>query len=98
MVENGHDRKAILPCPRNVQNVGRRAKEQFLLTSVEALSPDEANHQRLARFHSHRVAGSHCHHRHPRRVAAAALAKAKAKAQQIGCLSNYRQLQFCWQM
>ena len=27
-----------------------------------------------------------------------ALAKAKAKAQQIGCLSNYRQLQFCWQM
>jgi prepilin-type N-terminal cleavage/methylation domain-containing protein/prepilin-type processing-associated H-X9-DG protein len=27
-----------------------------------------------------------------------ALAKAKVKAQQIGCLSNYRQLQFCWQM
>jgi prepilin-type N-terminal cleavage/methylation domain-containing protein/prepilin-type processing-associated H-X9-DG protein len=27
-----------------------------------------------------------------------ALAKAKTKAQQIGCLSNYRQLQFCWQM
>src|ERR1035441_1638534 len=27
-----------------------------------------------------------------------ALAKAKAKAQQIGCLNNYRQLQFCWQM
>ena len=27
-----------------------------------------------------------------------ALAKAKLKAQQIGCLNNYRQLQFCWQM
>src|SRR5436309_9253890 len=27
-----------------------------------------------------------------------ALAKAKMKAQQIGCLNNYRQLQFCWQM
>ncbi len=27
-----------------------------------------------------------------------ALGKAKAKAQQIGCLGNYRQLQFCWQM
>jgi len=27
-----------------------------------------------------------------------ALSKAKLKAQQIGCLSNYRQLQFCWQM
>ncbi len=27
-----------------------------------------------------------------------ALGKAKVKAQQIGCLSNYRQLQFCWQM
>jgi prepilin-type N-terminal cleavage/methylation domain-containing protein/prepilin-type processing-associated H-X9-DG protein len=27
-----------------------------------------------------------------------ALAKAKAKAQQIGCVNNYRQLQFCWQM
>jgi type II secretory pathway pseudopilin PulG len=27
-----------------------------------------------------------------------ALAKAKTKAQQIGCLNNYRQLQFCWQM
>jgi len=27
-----------------------------------------------------------------------ALGKAKLKAQQIGCLSNYRQLQFCWQM
>src|SRR5437762_7971253 len=27
-----------------------------------------------------------------------AFAKAKAKAQQIGCLNNYRQLQFCWQM
>src|SRR5207247_2506233 len=27
-----------------------------------------------------------------------ALAKAKVKAQQIGCLSNNRQLQFCWQM
>jgi prepilin-type N-terminal cleavage/methylation domain-containing protein/prepilin-type processing-associated H-X9-DG protein len=27
-----------------------------------------------------------------------ALAKAKVKAQQIGCLNNYRQLQFCWQM
>ena len=26
------------------------------------------------------------------------LGRAKAKAQQIGCLSNYRQLQFCWQM
>ena len=27
-----------------------------------------------------------------------ALSRAKAKAQQIGCLNNYRQLQFCWQM
>jgi len=27
-----------------------------------------------------------------------ALGKAKAKAQQIGCLGNYRQLQFCFQM
>ena len=27
-----------------------------------------------------------------------ALGKAKAKAQQIACLNNYRQLQFCWQM
>ncbi len=27
-----------------------------------------------------------------------ALGRAKAKAQQIGCLNNYRQLQFCWQM
>src|SRR6266571_5847499 len=27
-----------------------------------------------------------------------ALGKAKMKAQQIGCLNNYRQLQFCWQM
>ena len=27
-----------------------------------------------------------------------ALARAKSKAQQIGCLNNYRQLQFCWQM
>src|SRR5205085_12610299 len=27
-----------------------------------------------------------------------ALGKAKLKAQQIACLSNYRQLQFCWQM
>lgn len=27
-----------------------------------------------------------------------ALSKAKAKGQQIGCLSNYRQLQLCWQM
>jgi prepilin-type N-terminal cleavage/methylation domain-containing protein/prepilin-type processing-associated H-X9-DG protein len=27
-----------------------------------------------------------------------ALSKAKAKAQQAGCVSNYRQLQFCWQM
>lgn len=27
-----------------------------------------------------------------------ALSKAKMKAQQIGCLSNYRQLQFCWHM
>jgi prepilin-type N-terminal cleavage/methylation domain-containing protein/prepilin-type processing-associated H-X9-DG protein len=27
-----------------------------------------------------------------------ALSKAKIKAQQIGCLSNYRQLQFCWHM
>ncbi len=27
-----------------------------------------------------------------------ALTKAKSKAQQIGCLNNYRQLQFCWQM
>jgi prepilin-type N-terminal cleavage/methylation domain-containing protein/prepilin-type processing-associated H-X9-DG protein len=27
-----------------------------------------------------------------------ALGKAKGKAQQIGCLNNYRQLQFCWQM
>src|SRR5436189_3640043 len=27
-----------------------------------------------------------------------ALSKAKTKAQQIGCLNNYRQLQFCWQM
>ena len=27
-----------------------------------------------------------------------ALSRAKAKAQQAGCLSNYRQLQFCWQM
>lgn len=27
-----------------------------------------------------------------------ALGKAKAKAQQIGCLSNYRQLQLCWLM
>ena len=27
-----------------------------------------------------------------------ALGRAKAKAHQIACLSNYRQLQFCWQM
>jgi prepilin-type N-terminal cleavage/methylation domain-containing protein/prepilin-type processing-associated H-X9-DG protein len=27
-----------------------------------------------------------------------ALSRAKAKAQQIGCLNNFRQLQFCWQM
>ena len=27
-----------------------------------------------------------------------ALSRAKGKAQQIGCLNNYRQLQFCWQM
>jgi prepilin-type N-terminal cleavage/methylation domain-containing protein/prepilin-type processing-associated H-X9-DG protein len=27
-----------------------------------------------------------------------ALTRAKVKAQQIGCLNNYRQLQFCWQM
>jgi len=27
-----------------------------------------------------------------------ALSRAKSKAQQIGCLNNYRQLQFCWQM
>src|ERR1044071_10128036 len=27
-----------------------------------------------------------------------ALAKAKGKALQTACLSNYRQLQFCWQM
>jgi prepilin-type N-terminal cleavage/methylation domain-containing protein/prepilin-type processing-associated H-X9-DG protein len=27
-----------------------------------------------------------------------ALSKAKTKAQQIGCLNNLRQLQFCWQM
>ena len=27
-----------------------------------------------------------------------ALGKAKSKAQQMGCLNNYRQLQFCWQM
>lgn len=27
-----------------------------------------------------------------------ALSRAKAKAHQIGCLNNYRQLQFCWQM
>jgi len=27
-----------------------------------------------------------------------ALSRAKTKAQQIGCLNNYRQLQFCWQM
>ncbi len=27
-----------------------------------------------------------------------ALTRAKAKAQQTGCLNNYRQLQFCWQM
>jgi prepilin-type N-terminal cleavage/methylation domain-containing protein/prepilin-type processing-associated H-X9-DG protein len=27
-----------------------------------------------------------------------ALTRAKSKAQQIGCLNNYRQLQFCWQM
>ena len=27
-----------------------------------------------------------------------ALSKAKAKANQIACLNNYRQLQFCWQM
>jgi prepilin-type N-terminal cleavage/methylation domain-containing protein/prepilin-type processing-associated H-X9-DG protein len=27
-----------------------------------------------------------------------ALSKSKTKAQQIGCLNNYRQLQFCWQM
>src|SRR3954469_15729964 len=25
-----------------------------------------------------------------------ALSRAKMKAQQIGCLNNYRQLQFCW--
>jgi prepilin-type N-terminal cleavage/methylation domain-containing protein/prepilin-type processing-associated H-X9-DG protein len=27
-----------------------------------------------------------------------ALSRAKTKAQEIGCLNNYRQLQFCWQM
>ena len=27
-----------------------------------------------------------------------ALAKAKSKAQQISCMNNYRQLQFCWHM
>ena len=27
-----------------------------------------------------------------------ALGRAKGKALQIGCLNNYRQLQFCWQM
>src|SRR6266446_9366453 len=27
-----------------------------------------------------------------------ALTRAKSKAQQIGCLNNYRQLQFCWHM
>jgi prepilin-type N-terminal cleavage/methylation domain-containing protein/prepilin-type processing-associated H-X9-DG protein len=27
-----------------------------------------------------------------------ALSKAKAKAHQIGCINNYRQLQFCWKM
>ena len=27
-----------------------------------------------------------------------ALSRAKSKAQQIGCLNNFRQLQFCWQM
>jgi len=27
-----------------------------------------------------------------------ALSRAKSRAQQTGCLNNYRQLQFCWQM